>query len=344
MRRYVVARVSAPWASGAVLALCCLSAQAASFQVTATAQAGAQNQRGGVVVAPAPIRNTSNAPTGAATTAGNDANAGQGFASSSSGGYAAAGVLKAWAGADASATYSGSQPVFWGSGGNGSSEAVAQSLDSFSLHAAGIASGARGTLTFSIIMNGGLGGSGVVHGQPTSEEKSQWTANFALSSTLNGGSFGSATWHGGEYRNDADWRTTGYITDLSVDGQPSLGAHQFTIPFAFDQAINLSMVVDVLAAASAGSSCSSVPDGVLCTTNTVTSMADFSHTVLWGGISSVKDANGQVVSQFSALSATSGFDYAASAVPEPGTGALFALGLAAWCSRRRASSRLTGAD
>lgn len=335
MHRHLAMQAPAPWALGALIALHGLGAQAATFQVTATAQAGAQNQRGGLVVAPAAVQNTSSSPTAATTAASNQADAQQSAGSSSSSAYAAPGVLKASASSTASATYSGNLPNLWGSGASGSSQAVAQSLDSFALHAPGIASGTRGTLTFSIVTSGGLAGGGVVHGEPSSEEKSQWTANFAVSSTLNGGSFGSATWHGGEYRNDADWRNAVVLTDLSVDGKPSLGSHQFTIPFAFDQPINVSMVVDVVAAASAGSSCSSVSSGVLCTSNGVMSSADFSHTVYWAGISSVKDANGQLVSQFSALSADSGLDYAISAVPEPGTGLLLSLGLGGAALLRR---------
>ena len=67
------------------------------------------------------------------------------------------------------------------------------------------------------------------------------------------------------------------------------------------------------------------------------SMADMGHSIAWGGITELRDANGQLVADYSAVSATSGFDYRSayvSAVPEPGTGALLLTGLA-WLARRR---------
>jgi hypothetical protein len=73
-------------------------------------------------------------------------------------------------------------------------------------------------------------------------------------------------------------------------------------------------------------------------------LADFSHTFAWAGIQSVLDANGQLVSGFTALNDT-GFDYALSvlrggsvSVPEPGTFALMLaslFGMAACAQRRR---------
>lgn len=64
-------------------------------------------------------------------------------------------------------------------------------------------------------------------------------------------------------------------------------------------------------------------------------LADFANSMEWTGISGVTDGSGTPVASFSALS-PDGFDYAV-AVPEPGTLALFALGLAGLsrCGRRR---------
>lgn len=67
------------------------------------------------------------------------------------------------------------------------------------------------------------------------------------------------------------------------------------------------------------------------------STVDYSHTLSWGGITGVFDANGNAVSNFSVTS-TSGFDYATTApVPEPETYAMMlaGLGLLGFAARRR---------
>jgi len=64
---------------------------------------------------------------------------------------------------------------------------------------------------------------------------------------------------------------------------------------------------------------------------------DLAHTVTWAGNSYVVDQNGQMNPNFTVTS-QSGFNYAATFVPEPATagGMVFALGALAWFRRRRA--------
>ncbi len=61
-------------------------------------------------------------------------------------------------------------------------------------------------------------------------------------------------------------------------------------------------------------------------------LADLGHTMAWGGIIALKDPSGAAVTDFSAASASSSFDYRnahISAVPEPGAAGLWLAGVAA---------------
>ena len=76
------------------------------------------------------------------------------------------------------------------------------------------------------------------------------------------------------------------------------------------------------------------------------SVADLGHTIAWEGIVELRDADGHVVTDYAALSATSGFDYRnayVAAVPEPSGGLLLLAGLAAVAAvvRRRARKACT---
>jgi len=78
--------------------------------------------------------------------------------------------------------------------------------------------------------------------------------------------------------------------------------------------------------------------------------ADFEHTMAWGGILELLDENGQPITEFTALSESTGFDYKnayVSAVPAPAAAWLFAagLGVLGWRERRKgpgSNARATG--
>jgi hypothetical protein len=58
--------------------------------------------------------------------------------------------------------------------------------------------------------------------------------------------------------------------------------------------------------------------------------SDLSNTVAWAGVIGLQDASGAAVADYALHSASSGFDYRnayVSAVPEPATVALWAIGL-----------------
>jgi len=123
----------------------------------------------------------------------------------------------------------------------------------------------------------------------------------------------------------------------------STGTDTFTlkftdVPFTFGQAIDVSMALSVFASLNVVD-----PGGGGRT------QADYGHTVTWGGLSEVRDELGNQITDFSALSGSSGFDFAhatpaVSNVPEPGVFALMLAGLAAGIqvARRRKRSNESG--
>lgn len=66
------------------------------------------------------------------------------------------------------------------------------------------------------------------------------------------------------------------------------------------------------------------------------SFVDLGNTVAWNGITSLRDASGQLVTNYSAIAADTGFDYrsAATAVPEPSSWLLLAAGVLMLATRQ----------
>lgn len=110
----------------------------------------------------------------------------------------------------------------------------------------------------------------------------------------------------------------------------------FEVNFIFGEPLWLSLYLDT----GQTSSLTSTADGG---EGWSTANVDFSLSLSWKGISGLWDANGQPVTDFTALNAQ-GVDYAlAAAVPEPGTWALMALGLALLAAFARHARKSHGA-
>jgi hypothetical protein len=304
-------------------------AAAAPLKFAATAQAGS-----GTLNLPGPTDyhfSTDTVPqtvTAASTqqeNVGSGAVVAHGESWSSAFAYAGPGGLRLYAGSNATVATSGAVMVAQSSGtASGSID------DGFTIWATQCANavlcgtGAFGTMTFSMLMNGSMGGGGV----GSYSLMGQWTADLSLSTGYLPGAPGStsASWHGDQYLSLSS------SAPPFQSGSDGFGRKTFTVSFAFGTPISLHM---------AGTAMSSSGVSYIAGNAAASFATDLSHTFAWGGISSVTDAAGNPVI-FSALSAGSGFDYAhafASSVPEPAPSALLAAGLLALLPLLRRATR-----
>ena len=123
----------------------------------------------------------------------------------------------------------------------------------------------------------------------------------------------------------AEWAAANGFNAWS--GTQFLGIEQtYTVPFTFGTLLEgVGLRIDAQASA-----IGSGPNGF-----SSIAKSDLGHTAKWGGFGAVRDANGNVISNYT-FSSGSGFNYALgiTAVPEPSSGALLATCLAVGIFRR----------
>jgi hypothetical protein len=207
-------------------------------------------------------------------------------------------------------------------GGRASADVSAYLDDSFIIKASALPLGSLVTMAFIFDVHGGLGGAGSSGGW-------QGSANVAASLHLVG--TGSACGC-----DNVDWSgrqsLSGNQSAYTTNGISPFGDHPFTATVLVGSPINLHITGE------AHSSSLAKPDYFIGGSSGATFESNLSNTIGWGGIVNVFDANGHELTDYSAISATSGFDYRQSSlVPEPQTLILMLAGLISIgiCRRRR---------
>ena len=192
--------------------------------------------------------------------------------------------------------------------------------DQFALSSPFAATGSSGFATVAFSVSGSLrdtfwGPSVTGNNYLWGRSSEEWRAGFQLRNTANQG----LAWEGFQRQS-----MTNGASDLMGNAVP--GTFFFTMPVVFGQALNLSIYGTVQAFSSTQNSYGQT------NVSGVDAMgeASFGNTIAWGGIVDLRDANGVAITDFNALSADTGFNYAnayVAAVPVPAAVWLFGSGL-----------------
>ncbi|KQW43262.1 MULTISPECIES: PEP-CTERM sorting domain-containing protein [unclassified Roseateles] len=190
--------------------------------------------------------------------------------------------------------------------------------DSFTINAPGTAGLLQGTAGFSVhaLLSGAVQVAGSVDPAipGNAEVYLSWTARMVVSDasgvlgdlSLSGGCSSLTSFNGGQL----------------MCGGDALGMHFMNLSFSGGQTMSVSIEGEVRTSVfgTQGRGGMAQADG----------LADFGNTLAWGGFQNVQDAAGNPVAGFSALSASTGLNYATpfpSAIPEPSIWLLILVGL-----------------
>ena len=220
--------------------------------------------------------------------------------------------------------YALSQAVAGGqgpTGATGSGRATGFVSDFFGLSVPGQASGAAFTVTAQVRVDGAAGATTTpswngMYQQNRADAFSDWQSWVRVIQGVNGPKLAEL-----RARQDCSART-------SFDSPPGCvssglaGLQTISFPMINNGGL---LQLDMRGWASAGTSVNLSIGQV-----SADSWSDLGHTIAWGGITELRDASNQLVTNFSAFSASSGFDYRnayVSVVPELPTVALTVIGL-----------------
>lgn len=192
--------------------------------------------------------------------------------------------------------------------------------DQFALSSPSAAAGSSGFATVAFSVSGSLGdsfwgpdvtGNNSLWGRSSEE----WRGGFQLRDAANQG----LAWEGFQ-------RQTMLNGASDLMGNAAPGTYLFTMPVVFGQALNLSIYGTVQANSSTNNSYGQTNLSAV----DAMGQASFGHTIAWGGIVDLRDANGVAITDFNAFSADTGFNYAnayVAPVPVPAAAWLFGSGL-----------------
>lgn len=185
-------------------------------------------------------------------------------------------------------------------GANGS--ARADWADSFIIGAAGYNASETGTFSGSVSIDGLLRAG--FEGRGTGISSVLANIRIDPSTGYNGG---RVDLQGGGRR------IAGYELGFRFDGLEQFTLNFVDVPFTFGRGIDVYLRLEATSSATTG-------DGAA-----ADAQALYGHSMTWQGLTSVRDSTGVVLSQFSAISPGSGFDFS-SPVPEPNRLALLMAG------------------
>jgi hypothetical protein len=214
-----------------------------------------------------------------------------------------------------------------------SMEAIANGIfsDSFTIVTANPAlMGSVGLARVGIAVDGGVGGSGAGGGGGLGWSGwARWEAHLSFSNP--------GSWSGGQsYSTDAQHYPQSFIDPFDSNPLMDYGFYGFWVPVTFGTPLGLELRAEVTSSAGAA-----IAAGYTGSVNAVF-YSSMMNTVGWGGILELRDANGGLVTDYSARSDSLDFDYRqpyASAVPELPVWSSLLLGGALLIARRARADR-----